>query len=234
MGDQDCVIRVIFADDDAVYLRGMTDLLNRLKNIEIVGQASDGDEAMRLIETIDHDVVLLDVTMPSMGGIEVTKSALELNPDEKILMLTAFERPDMLRQSLAAGARGFLTKETDFREIGAAIQRVFRGGKILDEKPLSLVMDYFVSANPENGDQELKAKIEALPEHLRIIVNLIGEARSNKEIAKATGLSLHTVTTYIKRILKKLNIRRGQLTLEMIRLGMNNTASQQDSETGMN
>lgn len=68
MGDQDCVIRVIFADDDAVYLHGMADLLNRLKNIEIVGQASDGDEAMRLIETIDHDVVLLDVTMPSMGG----------------------------------------------------------------------------------------------------------------------------------------------------------------------
>lgn len=67
MGDQDCVIRVIFADDDAVYLHGMADLLNRLKNIEIVGQASDGDEAMHLIETIDHDVVLLDVTMPSMG-----------------------------------------------------------------------------------------------------------------------------------------------------------------------
>lgn len=170
--------------------------------------------------------MLLDATMPSMGGTETTGSVLGFNPDEKVLMLTAFEGPDALEQSLAAGVRSFLTKETDSRKIGAAIQRVSRGGEILDEKPLSLVIDYFVSANPENGGQGLKAKVGAPPGHLRIIVNLTGEACSNKEIARDTGPSLHTVTAYIGRILKKPNMRRSRLTLKMIRLGMNNIASQ--------
>ena len=214
------VIRVIFVDDDDIYMHETASLLNQLDYIEIVGKAGNGFEAMDLIEKVAHDVVLLDVTMPGMGGIETVKAALARNPGERIIMLTAFERPDTLRLALAAGAKGFLTKETEFREIGAAIQRVFQGGKALDSRPLSMVMDYFVSANPEAGDQELKAQIEALPGHLRQVVDLIGRAYSNKEIAAETGLSLNTVTTYVKNALAELGVRRGELTMEMIRLGL--------------
>lgn len=122
------VIRVIFADDDDLYMHEMSILLNSLDYITIVGKAGNGLEVMNLIENTNHDVVLLDVAMPGMSGIETVTSALTHNPDERIIMLTAFERPDMLRAALTAGAKGFLTKETEFREIGEAIKRVYRGG----------------------------------------------------------------------------------------------------------
>lgn len=232
-GNPDGVIRVIFVDDDDLYMHETTGLLNRLDYIKIVGTAGNGFEAMDLIENVAHDVVLLDVTMPDMGGIETVKAALARNPGERIIMLTAFERPDTLRLALAAGAKGFLTKETEFREVGTAIRQVFQGGNALDSKPLSMVMDYFVSANPEAGDRELKAQIEALPGHLRQVVNLIGRAYSNKEIAAETGLSLNTVTTYVKKALNELGVRRGELTMKMIRLSLSETnpSSQTKSDT---
>lgn len=213
-------IRVIFADDDDLYLHEMSLLLNSLGYIEIVGKASSSLEVMTLIENTDHDVVLLDAAMPEISGIETVLSALRYNSDERIIMLTAFEYPEMLRAALAAGAKGFLTKETEFREIGEAIKRVYRGENALDSKPLAMVMDYYASTNPQPPNLELQAEINALPRHLRQVVNLIGKAYSNKEIAAETGLSINTVSTYVKCALAELGMRRGELIMQMIRLSL--------------
>lgn len=220
MVDSQTKVRVILSDDDAVYLNAMADLLGRLGTIEVVGTATRGLEVIEMVQQVEHDVLLLDVQMHDLDGIDTLKEVLEVNPDEKIVMLTAFEQPTSLRDSLSAGAKGFLTKETDFREVAGAIQKVHEGRSALDDNFLSVVMDSFVTKNEDSGDKQLAAEIAALPPHLRQIVNYIGMAYSNKEIEAASGLKPHTVNSYIKEALTLLGYRRGELLMEMVKLDL--------------
>lgn len=151
-------------------------------------------------------------------AFETIEFAFSPNPEERIIYRTAFEYPDILRAALASGARGFITEDTPIREIEAVIKRVYQGGIALDKRYLSMVLGYFMSTSLGVGSQELKARIEALPGHLRQIVDLVGRAYSNKETAAVTGLSLNTVATCVKHALSELGVRRGELTIQMARL----------------
>lgn len=213
-------LRVIFADNDEDYLTQMSELLRSNPKIDLVGVAHGGEEFLTLANKVTWDVALLDVAMPDLDGIAALKQVLRSKPEATVLMLTAFERPETLREALSAGAKGFLTKETRSDEVVSAIIRAYNGTTVMDSKPMSILTDFYVQANPAVADQEFAEKLNNLPDHLRKIADLLALAYTNREIAKATKLSEASVGTYVRNLIAELGCRRGEIAIKMMQLGL--------------
>lgn len=213
-------LRVLFADDSILYREEEGKLLSRFPDVELVAIAASGAEALRLAQTVEWDVALLDIAMPDLDGIEVLKVLIEQRPTATVVMLTAFERPQTLREALAAGAKGFLTKETPADEIVAGLRRAYCGKTVLDDRPTDLLRDFYVHGAEDPADDEFVARLEQLPERLHKIAKYLAKSYTNREIARATGLSEQTVGSYVRDTITRLGARRGEIAVKMSRLGL--------------
>ncbi len=207
-------IRVLIADDHPLVRRGMRAVLGTTDHIEIVGEATNGREAIDAALTLDPDVVLMDLQMPDLSGIEATRAILENQPEIKILVVTLFQDDDSVFLALRAGARGYVLKDADDGEIISAIRAVAGGAAIFSPSIATRVLALFTSPRP--------ARVEAFPmltEREREILERIAQGYPNPRIAQQLGISVKTVSNHVSVIFSKLQVADRAEAIERAREG---------------
>ncbi len=196
-------IKVFIADDHAVVRDGLRALLEAQPEISVVGDASDGRQAVSQVISLNPDVVIMDISMPELNGIDATRQLLESNPQLKVIILSILGTTEHVFRSLQAGARGYLLKESAGREVVDAVLAVAAGKRYLSQ-PITetLVVDY-VRQREQAAE---KSPLETLSAREREILKLVLEGKSSAEIGKQLFLSAKTVETYRSRMMRKLGI----------------------------
>jgi DNA-binding NarL/FixJ family response regulator len=196
-------IRIVIADDHHLVREGIRQVLQAGDEFEVVGQASNGAEALGLAESLAPDVLVLDVSMPGQSGIEVTAALRERSSPVKVLMLSVHDHPQYVVEAVRAGARGYLRKDTEPAELRRAIRAVARG-----EAFFSPSVARHLSAAIQGGSAEQSAsdRLAGLTPREREVLQGIAEGRTNKEIAAALGLSSRTVESYRESLMRKLGL----------------------------
>jgi DNA-binding NarL/FixJ family response regulator len=210
-------IRVVLADDHAVVREGTRQLLERESDISVVGEASNGAEAVQLVETLQPDVVVMDVRMPGMGGVEATRIIKERFPSVEVLVMTAHEDDEFVFALLEAGASGYLLKTAPVRELIRAIHEVAEGQSALDPVIARKVVRQLTGGATRSKQQ---VTYESLTEREQEVLELLAEGKTNKEIAEALVISDRTVQTHLSNIFSKMEVgSRTEAVLEAIRRG---------------
>ncbi len=212
-------IRVLIADDHTVVRKGIRLLLEAEPDLEVVGEAKDGREAVHLAHKLEPDVVVMDLTMPEMDGLEATRLIKQATPHIHILVLTVHESDEYFFRVLQAGASGYVLKRAAVSDLLAAVRAVARGEVFLyPTVAKKLLTDYLGRAQGSGEARDIYAKLTVRE---REILTLIGEGLTNREIADQLVLSLSTVQTHYTHIVEKMNLRnRAELIKYAIRHGM--------------
>jgi two-component system, NarL family, response regulator NreC len=201
-------IKVLLADDHTILRDGIRALIETEPDMQVVGEAEDGQSAIRLASQIDLDVAILDIGMPLLNGLEATRQIKRNRPEIRILILTMHDNEEYIRQVLAAGALGYVLKDAAARDLLDAIRTVYRGEAVLSPAITRLVIeDYLRFGDSLPGDSS-----ENLTPREREILQLIAEGYTNKQIAEILKLSIKTVQSHRTNLMQKLNLHdRGEL-----------------------
>lgn len=211
-------IRVLIADDHPVYRDGLRTLLTSQPDTEVTGEAGTGEEAIAMAASTRPDVILMDIKMPGINGIEATRRILQSNPGIAVLMLTMFEDDDSVFAALRAGARGYLLKGADQTEILRAIKAVASGEAIFGPAIATRLIRYF---NPQQ--RQPHPAFPDLTEREKEVLGLIAQGLSNADIARQFFLSPKTVRNHVSNILGKLQVAdRTQAALRAREAGLGN------------
>ena len=203
------VIRVLIVDDQSLIRVGIQTLLSRKPDIQVVGQAADGEEALRQVAALDPDVVLMDIRMPGMDGVEATRQLVARQARAGIIILTTFRDDANVFSALAAGARGYLLKDTDHKQLAEAIRVVAAGRALIPPEITAQVLREFSRLaaphppRPALGDERLAL----LTDRELAILRMLGGGRTNQEISARLAISIGTVKNHISTILSKLDMR---------------------------
>lgn len=197
-------IRILIADDHPVFIYGMRAILGAEPGVELIGEATDGEEAVKMALELRPDVILMDINMPVINGIEATRQITESNPQAGILMLTMFEDDDSIFAAMRAGARGYLLKGSDGAETLRAIRAVAGGAAIFSPTVARRLIQYF--ATPQETDAKPSQPFPELTEREHGILTLIAQGYTNTAIADRLYLSPKTVRNYVSAIFTKLQV----------------------------
>jgi DNA-binding NarL/FixJ family response regulator len=196
-------VRVVLADDHAVVREGLKALINAQVNMNVVGEAADGETACRMTQALNPDVLVIDLSMPVLGGAEATERVRRECPDVKVLALTVHEERVYLTQLLRAGASGYVLKRAAASELVRAIRAVAAGGVHIDPALAGSLVEGYL----DREDVTVKPAQGSLSQRERDVLMRIARGFSNKEIAGQLGLSVKTVETYKSRMAEKLGLR---------------------------
>lgn len=203
-------LRLLLADDQALVRAGFRLILEAHDDVEVVGEAEDGEEAVRLARELHPDVVLMDIRMPGLDGIAATQAITAAAEPPRVLILTTFDLNAYVYEALQAGASGFLLKDAPPEELLAALRIIARGDALLGASITRQVIEEFVTRRgPRAGAVvgEAAARLAELTPREREILELVGEGMSNAEIAELLVLSGSTVKTHVSQVLMKLGLR---------------------------
>jgi len=198
-------IRVLIVDDHALFRRGLVMVLEQEKDIDLVGEAGDGAEAVNIAQDTMPDVVLMDVRMPRRGGIEATSQIKAITPHTKILMLTISDEEADLYDAIKAGASGYLLKEISIEEVANAIRQVHAGQSMISPSMASKLLTEFATM-VKKTDEKPAAAQPRLTEREMEVLRLVAKGRNNRDIAKELFISENTVKNHIRNILEKLHL----------------------------
>jgi DNA-binding NarL/FixJ family response regulator len=220
-------IRVLIVDDQALIRTGIAALLARKADIEVAGQAGNGVEALAQVRALDPDVVLMDVMMPGMDGVEATRRLREAGPRPAVIILSTFREDEHVLRGIAAGARGYLLKDVDHKALAEAVRTVAAGGALLDPQITAQLLPRLgqLAAAPAapapQPPPSHPERLGLLTERERGILELLARGRTNQEISDAMAISIGTVKNHISSILSKLDVRdRTQAALWAIQQGL--------------
>jgi DNA-binding NarL/FixJ family response regulator len=199
-------IEVLIADDHAFYREGVRAFLNNTADIEVVGEAGNGDEAITKAKALAPAVILMDLKMPGTNGIEATRRIHETNSTIGVLVLTMFDDDDSVFAAMRAGARGYLLKDADKDEVVRAIIAVERGEAIFSPAIAQRMIQYFSAAPSVSPSKKQSDEFSELTERELEILNLIARGDNNNTIANKLSLSIKTVQNYVSSILTKLQV----------------------------
>jgi DNA-binding NarL/FixJ family response regulator len=212
------MIRIVLADDHAVMRRGLRLVLLEQQDFQVVGEASDGREAVRLAEALHPDVVVLDISMPGLNGIEAARQISARQPDTALVVLSMHSDEGYVLRALKAGVRGYLLKEAPESDFIQAIHCVSQGKAFFSPAvSRTLAEDYVRQSN----ERDIEDSYDLLTVREREILQLIAEGRSNKEVAATLNLSVYTVETHRSNVMSKLNLHSiPELILYAVRKGV--------------
>ncbi|HIC90264.1 MAG TPA: response regulator transcription factor [Anaerolineae bacterium] len=198
-------ISVLLVDDHTLFRDGLASLLRTRPTVEVVGGAADGEEALRLARELLPDLVLMDVRMSGMGGLEATRRLKAELPEVKVVMLTMSEDDQDLFESIKAGAQGYILKNTPAEELFGFIERVFAGQAPISGLMAAKMLGEFARPSALSGRGEFPC--EKLSDREREVLQRVAEGASNREIAMALSISENTVKKHLRNILAKLHLR---------------------------
>jgi DNA-binding NarL/FixJ family response regulator len=201
---------IVLADDHVIFRQGMKRLIDEIPGLEVVGEASDGIELLDVLRQSEPDMVVLDISMPNLRGIEATREIRALHPGVKILILTMHKNKEYLYHAISEGARGYLLKEDSDLELFSAIETIRKGGVYVTRLLTGELAEDM--AHMYKGDKEFPK--EPLTTREREILKLIAEGNSNKEIADLLFISIRTVENHRSKIMGKLNLSK---TADLVR-----------------
>ncbi|HKY55607.1 MAG TPA: response regulator transcription factor [Anaerolineales bacterium] len=199
-------VKVLIADDHAFYREGVRAFLNNTTDIEVLGEAGNGDEVIAKASELAPNVILMDLKMPGMNGIEATRRIHETDSNIGVLVLTMFDDDDSVFAALRAGARGYLLKDADKDEVVRAIVAVERGEAIFSPAIAQRMIQYFSAAPSGSINKKQSGEFSELTERELEILNLIARGDNNNTIANKLSLSIKTVQNYVSSILTKLQV----------------------------
>ena len=214
-------IRLLLVDDHAIVRDGLASLLDTQPDIQIVGQADNGVDGVALAERLKPDVILMDLVMPRLDGIEATRCIMAAQPEARILVLTSFATEDRVFPAIKAGAFGYLLKDSDSEELVTAIHQVSCGESSLDPKIARMVLkEMWSDPSPEISPTQ-GSEIDPLTERELEVLKLVARGMSNEEIAEQLVIAERTVRTHVSNILGKLHLaNRTQAALYALREGL--------------
>ncbi|HEY6405955.1 MAG TPA: response regulator transcription factor [Ktedonobacteraceae bacterium] len=211
------MIRILIADDHPLVRSGMRALLAATEDLKVIGEAATGEEAVSLATSLQPEVVVMDLRMPGISGIEATRRIMQSYPHMRILVVTLFEDDDSVFAALRAGARGYILKEANEVEVLRAIRAVSSGDAIFSVTIAQRLIDFFATPRPA----ALAPPFPELTEREREILTLIAQGRNNSEIAQTLVISMKTVRNYISSIFSKLQVAdRAQAMLRAREAGL--------------
>ncbi len=196
-------IRILIADDHLFYREGVRTLLAGVPDLEVVGEAATGDEAITQAHRLQPEVILMDIKMPGMNGIEATRQILHTSPHIGVLVVTMFEDDDSVFAAMRAGARGYLLKDADQDELVQAVRAISRGHAIFSPTIAQRLMQYFTALPSQAGPSVV---FPELTEREREVLTLIARGESNAAIAHRLVLSVKTVQNHVSNIFSKLQV----------------------------
>jgi DNA-binding NarL/FixJ family response regulator len=194
-------IRIVIADDHALLREGIRALLSRENDLEVVGEAADGREAIARCRTLKPDVVLMDIAMPGLGGLEASLEIRKECPETRVLVLTQYEDREYVARFLKAGAAGYVLKRTAGSELASAIRSVQRGGLVLDPQVAREALRESEPAADAGG-----GPYESLTDREKQVLKLVAEGKSNKEVAELLGISVKTAMSHREHVMEKLGL----------------------------
>jgi DNA-binding NarL/FixJ family response regulator len=208
-------IRVVIADDHAILRDGVRALLSTAQDVEVVGEAADGTEAVARCQALRPDVVLLDVNMPGLGGLEAALVLRRECPDTRVLFLSQHEDREYVARALQAGAAGYVLKKAAGAELVSAIRAVHTGGLVLDPAVARAAME------PERNEDAGASDYDRLTDREKQVLRLVAEGRANKEVAEELGISVKTAMSHREHLMQKLGLHsRTELVKFALRIGV--------------
>ena len=211
------MLRILIADDHEVARKGIRSLLENHPGWEICGEASDGREAVASVTKLKPDVLLLDIGMPNLNGLDATRQILAIMPEARILILTVHDSEQVVREVLAAGARGFLLKSDTGRDLVTAVEALQQGRTFLTSKVAQMMVDVYLRPHSESDPSNPCV----LTPREREVIQLVAEGKTTKEIATALNLSVKTAETHRTNLMRKLDLHSiADLTLYAVRNGI--------------
>ena len=211
-------VRILLADDHTVMRAGLRALLERQPNLEVVGEAEDGRQTVELASSHVPDVVVMDIAMPNLNGVEATRRMVSKQPTISVVILSMYSDESYVMRALQAGARAYLLKDSVVTDLIRAIEAVSQGKSFFSPKISRILAKEYVRALKQRGSVDT---FELLTTREREIFQLLAEGGTNKEVATNLNISLYTVETHRKRILQKLNLHSSaELVLHAVRKGI--------------
>ena len=199
------MIRLLIVDDQALVREGMSTLLALEEDVQVVGQASHGDEAFAMAEDLNPDVILMDIRMPICDGVMATRKIHQRHPQIKIVVLTTFDDDEFILQALQAGASGYLLKDTPSEQVAAAVRTIHQGHTLLGPTVTPKVLSHLTASRstskPKVDYQQLLTGREIE------VLKLLGQGKSNREIAETLHITEGTVKNHVTRILTQVGVR---------------------------
>jgi DNA-binding NarL/FixJ family response regulator len=207
-------VRILIADDHELFRRGVAAELTQVPGWAVAGEASNGRDAVELAAALKPDLVVLDLTMPELNGLEAARKIISVNPAARVLILTAHESEQLVREVLSAGAQGYVLKSDAGRILIAALQALLDGRSFFTSNVARMVLDGYLRSESRDASTP-----ETLSAREREIVQLLAEGNSNKDIARALKISVKTTETHRSNIMRKMGF--GSLA-ELVRYAIRN------------
>jgi DNA-binding NarL/FixJ family response regulator len=199
-------IKILIVDDHEVVRDGLKNILLSLNNVAIAGEAANGEDAIAFYESNKPDLVIMDISMPGMNGIEATRIIKENDPNAKILILTMHDNQEYLNQIIRSGAKGFVLKNTDKEELLDAVKTVAGGENFFSKDISKLIIENYIRSAKDTDKNEGYKEVPLTKREIEIL-KYIAEGNSNQEIANKLYISYNTVDTHRKNIMHKLSIK---------------------------
>ncbi len=196
-------LKLLLADDHEIVRKGLRSVLEAQRDCEVVGEAADGRQAVTLVKELNPDIVILDISMPLLNGLEATRQILKIRPQTKVLILTMHESDSLIRDVLDAGARGYILKTDAGRDLIAAVESLRRNKTFFTSRVSQMILDGFLKGDSRPSDSQNTGT--RLTPRQREIVQLLAEGKSSKEVAVALDLSVKTAETHRANIMRKLD-----------------------------
>jgi len=192
-------VRILIADDHELVRRGLAMTLTAVPGWTLVGETANGREAVKLVESTQPDVAILDLTMPEMNGLEATRQILALRPSTRVIILTVHESEQLVREVLDAGAKGYVLKSDAGRTLVQAVEALMEGRPFFTSTIAQMVVEGYL-----RGQHDARTAASLLSAREREIVQLLAEGKSNKEVARVLGISVKTAETHRSNIMRKM------------------------------